>query len=153
MLTGDVYLLFGASGEWEDYHEYILAMYDNRESAVAKMKQLRAKQEKDLAEWNKIVKEIVRYDREHDMEQLWEDNCKNVSFDEYLNDPEKYKNCLQFFNTPESQLIKEYIELDKRFEELGGFDGLSVNDVAYSVRIYSCSPTGEMEWKDTIYKC
>lgn len=153
MIYNNVYLLFGASGEWEDYREYILGMYDNRESAVAKMKQLRLKQEQDLSEWNTLVKEVVRYDREYDMDNLWEDNCKNVSFDEYLDDPEKYKNCLQFFNTQESKLIREYIELNKRFEELGGFDGLSVNDVAYSVRIYSCSNTGEMSWEDTIYKC
>lgn len=153
MISNKVYLLFGASGEWEDYHNYILGMYDNRESAVAKMKQLRLKQEQDLSEWNTLVKEVVRYDREYDMDNLWDENCKNVSFDEYLDDPEKYKNCLQLFVPPEAKLIREYIELNKRFEELGGFDGLYVNDVAYSVRIYSCSSTGDMTWEDTIYKC
>lgn len=153
MLVGDIYILFGASGEWEDYREYILYMYDSRESAVAKMKQLREKQEQDLQEWSRLCKEIVRYEREYDLYDLWEDNCRNVDFDEYLNDPEKYKNCLQFFNTQESQLIKEYIEINKKFEELGGYDGLSVNDVGYSVRIYSCSNTGDMTWEDTIYKC
>ena len=153
MISNKVYLLFGASGEWEDYREHILGMYDNRESAVAKMKQFRLKQEQDLSEWSTLVKEIVRYDREYDMDNLWDENCKNITFDEYLNDPEKYKNHLQLFIPPEAKLIREYVELNKRFEELGSFDGLSVNDVAYSVRIYSCSPTGDMTWEDTIYKC
>ena len=38
------------------------------------------------------------------------------------------------------------------YEELGEY-GWYGDDVAYSVRIYSCSSTGDMTWEDTIYKC
>lgn len=152
MITGDVYLLFGASGEWEDYHEYIVGIYDNRESAVVKMKQLLSDQEKDLAEWKKVVTDMTEYEQGYDIESIWEENCPNVSLDDYLDDPDKYQDCLQLFIPPEAQIIREYTKLTKRFDELGGFCGNEINDVIYSVRVYYCSTTGDMEWKNTIYQ-
>lgn len=152
-MTNDVYFVYGASGEWEDYHEYIMYMFDNRKSAIDKMEQLRLEQKKDLDRWNELCKQVVGFDREHNMDDMWSANCQKIYFDEYLDDPEKYQDYLQLFTPPERQLIIEYTKLDREFESLGGVAGLEVNDVSYFVREYLCSHMGEMELKETIYNC
>ena len=153
MENTNVYILFGASGDYDDYHEYIMYMYDNRQSAINKMKQLRLEQKQDLVRWSNVCHQLADFDEEYNIDDMWAENCQKVDFNEYLDDPDKYQDCLQLFIPPEAKLITEYTKLNKEFESLGGVSGLIVNDVAYSVRIYSRSPMGKMDFKDAIYNC
>lgn len=151
MENTNVYILFGASGDYDDYHEYIMYMYDNRKSAVNKMKQLRLEQKKDLERWSMVCHQLADFDEEYNIDDMWAENCQKVDFSEYLDDPEKYQDCLQLFTPPERQLIIDYTKLNKEFESLGGVSGLIVNDVLYLVRVYSYSPNGEIVLKDVIH--
>lgn len=49
-----VYIIFGASGQWEDYREWVESVWTDKEKAEIKLKYLQ-----DKLEWNK------KYQEEH----------------------------------------------------------------------------------------
>lgn len=151
MTNGDVYILFGGNGEYEDYHEYILYMFDNLKEALDKAKELRIRDKKDIEKCNKFLNLLNSYDNIYDVESLWDENCKAVLFDDYLYEPEEYKEYLQLFTPPEAEVIKKYVKAYQRFEELGGYSTLSDGDTMYFIRVYSRTSTGKMYLEDTIY--
>ena len=68
---------------------------------------------------------------------------KDMYFEDFLDEPEKYPNVLSKFTKHEQKHLLEYARIYQRWEQLGGY---MYDDTSYFIRQYAMSDDGGMTY-------
>lgn len=148
-----LYMVKYGCGQWEDYHEDIAFMFESLEDAKEKCLQLQKETEQRIAEHQQVYDELNQLDDE-DIQEIFEDVVDNktpviVSFYEFIDEPQDYKQVLNLFDDEMQQKLLRYAELHEQANSISIFDN-EYDNPHYFMSIYNWSDDGQMEYTELI---
>lgn len=138
----DVYIIYSATGEWEDYHENIQYLTFDKHYAELKLKELRDEEQRFSQEYTLVCQQRESFE-DDDLGDLWMSKVKDLYFEDFLNEPEQYPDVLSRFTTRQQKRLLEYSQVNQRWEQLGGY---LYEDVRYYMRHYTLDYDGKMTY-------
>jgi hypothetical protein len=138
----DVYIVYSATGEWEDYSEHIQYLVYDKHYAETLLKQLQDEEQRFSQEYTLVCQQRELFE-DDDLGDLWMSKVEDLYFEDFLNEPEKYPDVLSRFTTQQQKRLLEYAKVNQRWEQLGGY---LYENVAYHMRHYTLDCDGKMTY-------
>lgn len=148
----DVYILALCSGEYEDYFESPEYMYFNLSAAKEKWQQLLEKEQADNKEYQVVSDALMEFDEEH-LDTVYRQVIGNniIDFYDFCDNPHSYPYILNKFSKEQQELFLQYIQLDNRYNELGG-SSREWDNAYFKLGHYTLKEDGSLFLHDTYYQ-
>lgn len=140
----DIYIIYSATGEWEDYREHIQYLVYHKHYAEILLKQLQEEDKRLEQEYRQVYKQLESFE-DDDLGDLWISKIEDIYFEDFLNEPEKYPNLLSKFTIPEQKRLLEYTQVYQRWEQLGGY-AFMYDNTRYFIRHYTLDYDGKVTY-------
>ena len=147
-----LYMVKYGCGQWEDYHEDIVWMSESFDDAKQECLRLQHETDQRLQGNQKIYNELNKLDEE-DIQEIYddvvEDTSLNVSFYEFVDSPDEYREVLDLFDNEMQKNLLRYAELYEKTNSISIFDN-DFDNPHYFMSVYEWSDNGEMEYTKLI---
>lgn len=145
-----LYMVKYGCGQWEDYHEDIVYMSESFDDAKQECLRLQSETDQRLQENQKIYNELNKLDEE-DIQEIFDDvvddTYLNVSFYEFVDSPDEYREVLDLFDNEMQKKLLRYAELHEKTNSISIFDN-DFDSPHYFMTVYKWSDNGQMSYQE-----